>query len=47
MWARIERHLPTDVRAIERVDDRRVIGGIIHGLPRAKSETPPLRGFSV
>ena len=27
-WARIEPHLPTDVRGVERVDDRRVISGI-------------------
>ena len=26
-WERIERHLPTDVRGVERVDDRRVISG--------------------
>jgi len=31
-WARIEPHLPTDVRGRERVDDRRVISGIIHVL---------------
>jgi transposase len=29
-WARIEPHLPTDVRGKERVDDRRVISGILH-----------------
>ena len=29
-WARIEPYLPTDVRGVERVDDRRVISGIIH-----------------
>jgi transposase len=29
-WARIEPHLPTDVRGVERADDRRVISGIIH-----------------
>ena len=33
-WARIEPHLPTDVRGVERVDDRRVISGIVH-VPRA------------
>jgi transposase len=36
-WERIEPHLPTDVRGIERVDDRRVISGVVHilktGLP--------------
>lgn len=31
-WARIEPHLPTDVRGVARVDDRRVISGIIHVL---------------
>ena len=29
---RIEPHLPTDVRGVERVDDRRGIGGIVHVL---------------
>src|SRR6185503_10112734 len=31
-WERIEPHLPTDVRGVERQDDRRVISGIIHVL---------------
>ena len=31
-WGRIEVHLPTDVRGVDRVDDRRVISGIIHVL---------------
>ena len=31
-WKRIERHLPTDVRGVERVDDRRVISGIVYVL---------------
>ena len=31
-WNRIEPHLPTDVRGVERKDDRRVISGIIHVL---------------
>ena len=31
-WARIEPHLPTDVRGKSRVDDRRVISGILHVL---------------
>jgi len=31
-WARIEPHLPTDVRGVERKDDRRVISGIVHVL---------------
>jgi putative transposase len=32
LWARIEPHLPSDVRGVERVDDRRVISGIVHVL---------------
>ncbi len=31
-WKRIAPHLPTDVRGVERVDDRRVISGIVHVL---------------
>jgi len=31
-WQRIEPHLPTDVRGKERVEDRRVISGIVHVL---------------
>jgi hypothetical protein len=31
-WKRIGPHLPTDVRGVERVDDRRVISGIVHVL---------------
>jgi putative transposase len=31
-WSRIEPCLPTDVRGVERVDDRRVISGIVHVL---------------
>ena len=31
-WGRIEAHLPTDVRGVDRVDDRRVISGIVHVL---------------
>jgi transposase len=31
-WGRIEPHLPTDVRGVERQDDRRVISGIVHVL---------------
>jgi transposase len=31
-WARIEPHLPADVRGKPRVDDRRVISGIVHVL---------------
>jgi len=31
-WERIEPHLPRDVRGVARVDDRRVISGIVHVL---------------
>ena len=31
-WGRIKLHLPTDVRGKKRVDDRRVISGIVHVL---------------
>jgi len=31
-WARIEPHLPMDVRGKKRVDDRRVLSGIVHAL---------------
>jgi transposase len=31
-WRKIEGHLPTDVRGKSRVDDRRVISGILHVL---------------
>jgi putative transposase len=31
-WNRIEPHLPTNVRGKDRVDDRRVISGIVHVL---------------
>jgi hypothetical protein len=31
-WKRIEPHLPTHVRGVERADDRRVISGIVHAL---------------
>ena len=31
-WAKIQPHLPTDVRGKPRVDDRRVISGILHVL---------------
>ena len=33
-WKRIEPQLPTDVRGVERVDDRRVISGIVHVLKK-------------
>ena len=31
-WARIEPRLPMDVRGKKRVDDRRVLSGIVHAL---------------
>ena len=31
-WGRIEPLLPTNVRGMERVDDRRVLSGIVHAL---------------
>jgi phosphate transport system ATP-binding protein len=31
-WARIEPLLPSDVRGVKRVDDRRVLSGIVHAL---------------
>jgi transposase len=31
-WARIEPHLPTDVRGVERADDRRGTSGIVQVL---------------
>ena len=31
-FAKIEPHLPTDTRGVARVDDRRVISGIVHVL---------------
>ena len=31
-WARIGPLLPTDTRGIARVDDRRVLSGIVHAL---------------
>ena len=31
-WARIEPLLPSDVRGMKRVDDRRVLSGIVHAL---------------
>ena len=31
-WARIEPLLPTDARGMARVDDRRVLSGIVHAL---------------
>jgi transposase len=34
-FARLKRHLPTDTRGKPRVDDRRVISGIVHVLKSA------------
>jgi transposase len=34
-WAGIEPHLPRDVPGVDRVDDRRVISGIVHVLRAA------------
>lgn len=42
-WARIEPHLPTKVRGKKRVDDRKVISGIVHVLKSAcRWEDAPL-----
>ena len=45
-WARIEPHLPTDVRGKDRVDDRRVISGIVHVIKSGCrwSDCPPEYG---
>src|SRR6202521_1536153 len=45
-WCRIEPHLPRDVRGKERVDDRRVISGILHVLKSGCrwSDCPPEYG---
>jgi transposase len=45
-WARIGPHLPTDVRGVERKDDRRVISGIVHVLKSGCrwSDCPPEYG---
>jgi transposase len=45
-WQQIEPHLPTDVRGKERVDDRRVISGILHILKSGCrwSDCPPEYG---
>ena len=45
-WKRIEPHLPTDVRGVERADDRRVISGIVHILRSGCrwSDCPPADG---
>jgi len=39
-WGRIEPRLPTDVRGVERVDDRRVISGIVQVLKSALVRLP-------
>lgn len=43
---RIEPYLPTDVRGVPRVDDRRVLSGIIHVIKRGLhwSDCPPEYG---
>jgi transposase len=45
-FARLERHLPTDTRGKPRVDDRRVISGIIHVLKSGGrwADAPPIYG---
>ena len=45
-WKRIEPLLPTDVRGVERVDDRRVISGIVQVLRSGCrwSDSPPEYG---
>jgi transposase len=45
-WVQIEPYLPTDVRGKERVDDRRVISGILHVLKSGCrwSDCPPEYG---
>jgi transposase len=45
-WARIEPLLPTDVRGKKRVDDRRVISGIMHVLKTGfrRCDLPPEYG---
>src|ERR1700719_2955511 len=40
-WAKIEPRLPTDVRGKERVDDRRVISGILHVLKSGCQDRMP------
>ena len=54
-WERIEPHLPTDIRGVERVDDRRVISGIVHVLksgcrwcdcPPESVPTPKTKSFT-
>jgi transposase len=42
-WARIEPHFRTDVRGVERQDDRLIISGIIHVLSRSGSAGSGIR----
>ena len=35
-WARIAPLLPTGTRGMKRVDDRRVLSGIVHALQRSQ-----------
>jgi Putative transposase of IS4/5 family (DUF4096) len=52
-WARIAPHLPTDVRGVEREDDRRVISGIVRVLKSGcrwqdcPPETVRIRRFTI
>jgi transposase len=45
-WLRIKPHLPTDVRGVARIDDRRIIGGIVHVLKSGRRwcDCPPEYG---
>lgn len=45
-WARIAPHLPKDVRGVLRVDDRRVLSGIVHALKSGGrwADCPPIYG---
>ena len=45
-FARLEPHLPTKTRGVPRVDDRRVISGIVHVLRSAGrwADAPAVRG---
>jgi len=45
-FARLEPHLPTDTRGKARVDDRRVISGIVHVLKSGCRwvDAPPIYG---
>lgn len=45
-WARIEPLLPTNVRGLKRVDDRRVLSGIVHVLKSGGrwADCPPSYG---